>query len=519
MLHANPFRALRRRLSREDGITVIEVMVALLVLVVGIFGTFTAFEASQRLSLVSERHAAMSQIAQREIERIEGLSYDQVGLDCGSSTPNACPTPSSSASSPDYYVGSGGTTFRWDRTGGQSAEALDIDTLNGTIAPVTSWNQNSGDGGDLSGEIHDYVTWATDGDCGTGCTGPNYKRITVAVTITKIVNGQEEALQPNPVFVSSILAPPEATFKGAVQNGTNTNNPLNDPSTVCQIASGTTGPCTAGIDTGTANTYFLHDWAATNSGTPTAPSADHSTHATSGILSSGMCALTTGTANSSTETGCPTPDLMDTNPPAGTTSSQLYNYSRDQCADTCYPGGRELPPTCATGVCAGSTGGGTGSTSDCTANSWSTSLLNNLSHLWVTPTLPTAMKLTGDGGLTIFTQTLQSVAQTATFCVQVYDVPPSGSAGSLADIEAWRPVSLGGAAYVPPTDPTTGSNWPETESELSFVFNFRGSNGAVTVPTGDRIGLRVWMASTVNSAFDVIYDNPNYPAQLQLNSQ
>jgi hypothetical protein len=427
--------------------------------------------------------------------------------------------PSSINASPDYYVGSGGTTFQWDRTGNNPAESLFIDATNGTIAPVTPWSQTTA-GGYLSGEIHDYVTWATDGNCGLGCpNSQNYKRVTVAVTITKIVNGQEQALQPNPVFVSSVMADPDSLPTGAIQNGANTNNPLNDPSTICQTTSGTTGPCTAGIDTGTANTFFLHDWAATNTGTPPAPSADHSTHGTSGILTSGVCALTTGSANSSTETGCPTPDLMDTNPPAGTASSHLYNYSSDQCADTCYPGGRELPPTCATGVCAGSTGGGTGSTSDCTAGVWSTSLLNKLSHLWVTPALTNAMTLTGNGGLTLFTQTLQSTSQTVTLCTQVYDVPPSGSAGSLADIEAWRPVSLGGAAYVPPTDPTTGSNWPETQSQLSFVFNFRGSNGAVTVPTGDRIGVRVWMASTLNSAIDVIYDNPNYPAQLQLNSQ
>src|SRR5258706_4060868 len=98
-MRSNPLPALRSRLHSEDGITIVEVMVALVVLVVGVFGTFTAFEASQRLSLVSERHAAMSQIAQREIERIEGLSYDQVALDCGTSTPNACPTPSSSTAS------------------------------------------------------------------------------------------------------------------------------------------------------------------------------------------------------------------------------------------------------------------------------------------------------------------------------------------------------------------------------------------------------------------------------------
>ena len=178
-----------------------------------------------------------------------------------------------------------------------------------------------------------------------------------------------------------------------------------------------------------------------------------------------------------------------------------------------------LPPTCGTGTCTGTTGGGTGSTSDCTAPAWSTTLSNKLNAFWVTPALSSAMTLTGNGGLTVFTETLSGTVMTVSLCAQLYDVPPSGSAGSLADIEAWRPISLGGTAYVPPTDPTTGSNWPLTPSELSFVFNFRGSNGTVTVPVGDRIGLRVWMSANVNNGIDLIYDNPSYASQLQLNSQ
>jgi hypothetical protein len=89
----------------------------------------------------------------------------------------------------------------------------------------------------------------------------------------------------------------------------------------------------------------------------------------------------------------------------------------------------------------------------------------------------------------------------------------------LADLFAWQPIDLGGAGYVPTTDSSTGSNWPTAASQVSYIFNFRGSNGAVTVPVGDRIGVRVWMKATSNTPVAVIYDNPQYPTQVQLNSQ
>jgi type IV pilus assembly protein PilV len=519
------------RLQQEDGFTLIEVLVALVVLVVGVLGTYIAFQSSQRLSLVSERHAAMAQIAQREIERLQGLDYAEIGLQCGGTGQPACPTPSTDPASPDYYLSSGGTKLQWDHATPTTAETVDVDSSHGLILPVQNWDQ-AANGGLLTGQIHDYVTWTTDNRCSPGCpSSQNYKRITVAVTITRTVNGQSQDLQPNPVFVSSVVADPQALPTGAVQNGENTLNPLNDPSTYCQTGVGTTGPCTAGIVNGTANTFFLHDWAATNSGSPTAPAADNPTHPTAGISTTGTCALTIATATQATEGACPKPDLMDPNAPPGNALTPLYNYSTDQCASPCTPaapGGRELPPTCGTAPCTDGVGGGTGTIADCAVNAWSTGLVNNLNAFWVTPTLPAPMVLTGDGGLTLFTKTLNGAAETVSLCVEIYDVPPSGSAGSLADIEAvgtgtpppsWQPVNLGGAAYVPPVDPTSGSNWPLAATQLSFVFNFRGSNGAVTVPAGDRIGMRVWMKANVNNPIDLIYDNPNYLSQLQLNSQ
>ena len=52
-----PITRLLSRLDAQDGFTMVELMVAVSILVIGIVGTFVGFESSQRLSLVSERHA------------------------------------------------------------------------------------------------------------------------------------------------------------------------------------------------------------------------------------------------------------------------------------------------------------------------------------------------------------------------------------------------------------------------------------------------------------------------------
>jgi Tfp pilus assembly protein PilV len=513
------------RFATEGGFTMIEVIVALSVLIVGILGAYIAFVTSQRLSLVSERHATMTQIAQKEIERLQGIPYSDLAL-------TSAPTTSTDPTNPDYYVVPGTTpSYKWNRSGTVS-EPVAIDSIEGTVAPVSSWTEGS-----LTGQVYDFVTWTTDTQCSPSCpTSQDYKRITVAVTMS---NG----LLPTPVYVSTVLADPKATPPGGCGGGT-CGNPLLDPTSTCQNASGQRVACTVGIDQGVANTWFLHNCAATNSSCA-APGSNSATNATSGPVLGQLCtASQTLAAILANIVGCPTPDLMDDSPPAGTVSTPLYNYSTDQCSVNCsspggttnqcssnctYPGGRLLQPTCSSGLCGGGpigvggtgptgSGGGTASTSDCTSG-WSNGYLNVQSELWASPPLATSLTLTGSGGLTIFTQTLGGVAASVSLCVEIYDLPPSGSAGSTKDILAWPPVDLGGAADVPATDPATGSNWPEALGELSFDFNFRGSAGVVTVPAGDRIAARVWMKSSVNVPVAVVYDNPSYPAQLQLNSR
>src|SRR5438270_8370674 len=95
---AAALKYLRRRLKAQSGFTMIDSIVALTVLAVGILGTGMGLDTSRRLSLVSERHATMAHIAQKEIERLEGIPYSNIAM-------SSAPGPqSTNAADPDYYL-------------------------------------------------------------------------------------------------------------------------------------------------------------------------------------------------------------------------------------------------------------------------------------------------------------------------------------------------------------------------------------------------------------------------------
>ena len=482
-----------QRARAENGMTLVEVLVALVVLVVGITGMFMGFITSQRASLVAERESSMAHIAQQQIEFVEGIPYSQVGM-------SAAPTTSTDPGNPDYFVTAGPTPgFDWNRTAGTS-EPLDIDTTTpGAVTPVQSWSE-----GRFSGRVYDFVTWTTDPNCAPACPATqDYKRITVAVTTG--TGGS-----PQPVYVSSVITNPPAA----------SGNPLTNPGTTCTNSQGVTGqPCTSLIDSGNPNTYYLHDWPATG-GSPQPPTADNATHATVAAVTGLVCTASPPLAAVlSNITGCPVPDLMDGNPPSAS-GAAVYHYSTDQLPDSSYPGGRILQPACGSQTCAGGSGGGTGSTSDCNSKTPFGDLLNVQAGFWVTSPVTATTTLTGDGGISLFSQTVGGAGADVSFCLEIYDIPPSGgNSGSLADILAWPPVALGGAGYVGETNPATGGNWPASPTQVSYIFNFRGSGGTVSIAPGHRIGVRLWFKANVNTALDLLYDNPTYPTQLQLNTQ
>jgi hypothetical protein len=497
----SPVRRLADRVAgrlgdSESGFTLIEVVVAAVVLVTGIMSTLMALDTSRKLSLVSERSTTMSHIAQREIERIQGIPYADIGL-------TGTPGTSTDPNNPDYYVAAGPpATFQWDHVGGQTSP-LDVDPSpgNGTVVPSQSWTE-----GQFTGTIYDFVTWVTDSNCSPGCVnGANdYKRITVAVTMAS-------GLHPNPVYVTSVIADPNAAAQSGVYNGTS-GNPINAPTTSCNNSQGQLAQCESPIDAGNANTWYLHDCLAT-AASCSAPGGNHVTHQTVGIVGGLLC--TTNTLLSlilGNIGGCPTPQLMDGNPPDAGSCTSICQYTTDQGTDP----GAIIKPSCS----AGTTGAcGTQSTSDCSANTgYLSNLLSVQSQFWVSSPLTANMTLNGHGGISMYTQTQNSANAVVSFCIEIYDVPPSnGTAGSLTDLLAFPPVDLGGAGYVAAKTSST-SNWPTTASQVGYTFNFRGSGGNVTIAAGHRLGVRVWLKANVNAAIDLLFDNPLYPTELQLNS-
>jgi prepilin-type N-terminal cleavage/methylation domain-containing protein len=491
----------------EGGFTLIELVVALAILLTGIFGLLTGFASSQQLSLISERHAAMAHVAEKEIERLEGIAYASLEL-------TSAPTASTTVGNPGYYVS--GANYEWDRNNTSTTEPLVIDATNGTVPPTGTWTE-----GQLSGTMYDYITWTTDPKCSPGCpASQDYKRLIVGVTI----NG---APQPEAVYASSSIADPNAAPPQGVQNG-NTGNPLQSPITDCKNSSGSIVPCEQGITNSTSPVYFLHDCSITASSC-SSPSGNHGTHPTAGPISGLTCATTnllgslTALIGLGLTNGCPQPDVMDPTPPTGGSSQPCYQYSTD-VSPTGYSCGSAIQPTCAgSGPGCGTTNGGASnppSTNDCSGGAWANNLINLQTHFWVSSPVQVTTTFTGAGALNMYSQAVGGANALVSFCIELYRIPNEGVAG-LPDLllASLSPVALGGAAYVAATDPSTGGNWPSSPTQTSFAFNFTSNGTTVTLNPGDRLGVRIWVKVNLNVAINLIYDNPVYPAALQLNVQ
>src|SRR5436853_7686142 len=94
-----------RLLRDERGITVVEVMVAAVLLAVGVVVTLTTFDGSRDLVTTSEKNGIAAHRGQLEVEKALSLDYRNVAL-------TSTPAHSGSSSSPDYYANSDGP-YQW----------------------------------------------------------------------------------------------------------------------------------------------------------------------------------------------------------------------------------------------------------------------------------------------------------------------------------------------------------------------------------------------------------------------
>lgn len=184
-----------RDLRSERGMTLIELLAAMVVLAVGVFAVLQTFTASRELANRAEARNAMVAVARGELQRIEGLTWSNLALP-------STPTTNSGATSkdPSYYISTGpcagssnppatSPCYQWDWSSSSSAEPLVISgSSTDTAANPRLWStaiSTSNSTVRLSGGIYRYITYVNDPNCtASACGGSNdYKRITVAVTV------------------------------------------------------------------------------------------------------------------------------------------------------------------------------------------------------------------------------------------------------------------------------------------------------------------------------------------------
>jgi len=193
----------RSRLHAEDGLTLIELLVTILVLTVGILGLLGAFTSARKLTFLSERRTSAAHRAQLEIERLQTLSYGELAM-------SLTPTHSTETTNPDYYVKEGSEPEYQYGTSSAETEKLVTEPTNGKIAKEPAGRKCSekvgacewGEG-NLTGNVYDFVTWHQ--DTNVKCTKTeSYKRLTVVVTV-KVPSGSHAVA---PTRVSTLVVNP-----------------------------------------------------------------------------------------------------------------------------------------------------------------------------------------------------------------------------------------------------------------------------------------------------------------------
>jgi hypothetical protein len=261
---------MRARIADERGITIVEVVVAALILTVSALALLGLTDAASRNTYRAEQSQVVVNRLQAEMERIRQLPFSEVALE-------SAPPTSSDPALPASRVA--GTQFAVQRNGtGAAPLAINGGTTPGG-EPVSGGQVNPGPqaftSGDIHGTIHRYVVYpGVPANC-PGCRADDLKRVIVAIALDDTASGGERVYQE----IQSEVANPDTVPE---------DNDL--------------PPC-CGNEPGSA-TFYITDTPCNNT-TRQPLTGDHLTHNTRRLCSDGL--KTGGTPGA--------PDLMATDPP------------------------------------------------------------------------------------------------------------------------------------------------------------------------------------------------------------
>lgn len=460
---------MRLQTDREDGFTIVEVLIAALILVAGAIATFGVLASAT----VDNQRAKATQVAldkaEQEMEMLRSLSDEELAL-------TAAPSHSSEEENPNFRVSNGKYALKRNPVSEYKEMVVNggVRYPNETLEQgVVSPGPTSFTSGDVSGKVYRYIVWRNDTSCSSEtCPGEqDYKQIIVAVKLnTKVGGGNPGGY----VEVQSNFVNPEHS---------SADNPI---------------PGAEGVVTG--QQFFLSDTPCSSSGSTSREeiSGDHALHNTLGNCASGLQGGTTKGA----------PDTLLTGPPPDPTPEDVstpltYDYSNDY--------GSTPTPETAKGIqLRREESAGCTYKEGKTAPAWE-------EHRWVTDPMPKEFKMTtgeGTGEVTIdfFTRALSDSQYTGKLCIYLFKREESGSTFT----DTMLANNQGGAAYWTWVPATANKYWPrEKWEEVTTTMTF---NGPVILKQNQRLGLALSLerAGTQGDAVSILYDHPSYRSRIEV---
>jgi prepilin-type N-terminal cleavage/methylation domain-containing protein len=448
--------------SNEAGFTLIEVMVAALILVMGAFATFGVLSAATRNGARAEASQVALNLAQQEMERLRSLTYEELAM-------TATPGHSSDQLNPTYRVSDDLFAITRRPLGNYAPMVVNGGSLygggfieKGKVSPgPTAFTS-----GDVSGKIFRFVLWRNDTSCPeTTCPGTqDYKQVIVAV---KLDSPRSLGGERGYVEVQSNFIDPK-------------DNSLKDPK-----------PGSEGVVT--AQQFFLSD-------TPCSAAerqeivGDHALHNTLGRCADGpKTGSTPGAPDSLIPSAPPDPTPEDSTTPIE------YDYS------TGYP--TQLTPETSRGIqLVRQESSGCNFTPSGTEPQWQ-------AHRWVTDpipaTLPEGFRMNGKVTLKFFTRALNDASYTGKLCVYLFLRQESGT--TATDTLLTVKTAPAQTYWSLVNSPWPRGKWAEEKLEMNFA-------GPVKVPVGGRLGVAVSLerATTTGNAIGFSYDHPERRTRLEV---
>lgn len=450
--------------------TLVEVVVAGMILITGALGVFGIVEAGTRNVFRAEQSQVVANVLQQEMEKLRQVPYGELALTSLPSHVSETENPNSRVASTNFfYTGRGGTGLKPLVYNGGTSEGETI--KGGTVAPGPTDVQI----GNTKAKVYRYVVWDT---CpATLCQdGRHMKRVVVAVRLDTTASvGARRYQEIQGQFVDPEVEPavlPEQEPGGS-----------DDESWTLWL---TDTPCSA-----------------VERQAPPSEKGDHLTHNTRGSCPAGMHTGATPGA----------PDLLWPEAPTGETDYK-YDYATDVEPKT-EPGADEGLQILPGGECgaAATTELAVGAAKEPDPHPDAYQKV----HRWLSPPVPSHegeqdLLLTGEGTLSLWTRTLGGAVYPGEICAWLF--ARSETESKVVDtlvVNLGPPASLD-FSYFAQSWPSSG--WTEISMPLSFGYAEEG--GALPLPPGSRLGLALSVGSSTSSALQLRYDMPSFDSRIQL---